>query len=207
VSPVIRSLAAQALQATGSSSTARRGDFGLRSSPYSLPLSPANRPQLPRVWESSHLQSSRVRRSRQADRASRDWTASSAPKRFTPARRVSENGNLWASCGDLRNRRHGRLDSASKGASIWRSPVRVTRRAQRVQHTPAQLLVAQKAPEYEVAFADPEGVVRMDLNPGTTPASVPGRQPAGRPVPTGRAPRRMALDGTATFSRSTAPGR
>ncbi|WP_328646320.1 hypothetical protein OHS58_44955 [Amycolatopsis sp. NBC_00348] len=43
----------------------------------------------------------------------------------------------------------------------------VTRRVQRVQHTPAQVLVPQKAPEYEIAFVGPEGVVRVDLNPGT----------------------------------------
>jgi hypothetical protein len=32
---------------------------------------------------------------------------------------------------------------------------------------PAQVLVAQKAPEYEVAFAGPDGVVRVDIKPGT----------------------------------------
>jgi hypothetical protein len=56
-SPVIRSPAAQPLQATGSSSTApaRRGHLGRRSSPYSLPPSPVNQPQLRRVPESSPL--------------------------------------------------------------------------------------------------------------------------------------------------------
>jgi len=31
---------------------------------------------------------------------------------------------------------------------------------------PAQVLVAQKAPEYEVAFAGPDGVVRVDIKTG-----------------------------------------
>jgi hypothetical protein len=32
---------------------------------------------------------------------------------------------------------------------------------------PGQVLVAQKAPEYEVAFTGPDGVVRADIKPGT----------------------------------------